>query len=89
MENSGAASFALTTVARAGVAPATTQASQTLFISANVDMSVNQMVALSSLLLSLLAPASRAVDGRQNVLGLFRHALSRRTGGNLPGQIDG
>src|SRR5450631_661067 len=59
MENSGAASFALTTVARAGVAPGTTHASHTLFISANVAMSVNQMVAVSSLLLSVLAPASR------------------------------
>ena len=52
---SGAASLA-STVARAGVWPADTHLSHSLFISANLDMSASQILAVMSL--ALLVPAS-------------------------------
>src|SRR5580658_9186720 len=54
----GAASLA-STVARAGVLPGDTQASQTAFISANFAMSVIQILADRSLLLSVPAWAKK------------------------------
>ena len=54
----GAASFA-STVARAGVWPATTQPSQTAFISLKVDMSLSQILAESRFCLELPHSASR------------------------------
>ena len=58
--NSEDASCGLATVARAGVAPGATHASHTAFISANVDISVSQIVADKSLLLSVRAAVNSA-----------------------------
>ena len=66
----GAASFD-STVARAGVWPGTTQASQASFISAHVLISVSQILALRILVLSVPACFSVASIWRQDIRGLF------------------
>ena len=76
-------------MARAGVLPGDTQASQTAFISANFAMSVIQILAESSLLLSVPAWARKAVDLREDAFGLLAHALALGRVGDDAGEIDG
>ena len=75
------------TVARAGVAPGSTQACHTTFISAKVAMSVSQMVADSKWPLSVFASLSSASIPREDFPRLNEGHYGQRAGGNLSRQI--
>ena len=81
------ASFA-STVARAGVLPGDTQASQTEFISAKLPMSVSQILVERSFDLSVPAALRSASILLQHLPRLSGGRL-RRIVGDLPGEIDG
>ena len=79
----------LSTQARHGVLPGATQASQTAFISSKVAMSESQMLALSSLDLSLPAWASRpSMIARMSLVCSVTEPAGR-VARHLARQIDG
>ena len=77
------------TVARAGVLPGDTQASHTAFISAKFAMSVIQILAERSLLLSVPALARKPSIWDRMLFGLLGHALALGLVGDDAGEIDG
>jgi hypothetical protein len=77
------------TLARAGVLPGDTQESQTLFISAKLAMSVIQMLAESSFVLSVPVGARKPSICERMFLVCSATLFSFRAVGNDAGEIDG